>query len=164
MRNANDLLELINDILDLAKVEAGRLTLVRETFHVRDCVEDCLAMMEPLAESRGIQLNMEVANDLPTPYTDRARLKQILINLLSNAVKFTEKGSVTVQAFSNDDFLVISVKDTGIGIPESQREEIFEAFRQGGAGGFTCRWRHGAWLGSCKETRLAFGGRDLSGK
>ena len=130
-RNARDLLELINNVLDLSKIEAGRMDVYSEPAEARDLIETALAVVEPLKEGRPIQLGFNVEDGLPAMRTDRTKLQQILINLLSNAIKFTREGEVKVTAErAAPDRIRIAVSDTGIGIAESDVTRIFDEFRQ----------------------------------
>jgi CheY-like chemotaxis protein/two-component sensor histidine kinase len=134
-RNARDLLELINNVLDLSKIEAGRMDVFSEPADIRDLVERALAVVEPLKGGRPIRLTMEPDEDLPTLRTDRTKLQQILINLLSNAIKFTEEGEVKVTASrargdEGSELVRIMISDTGIGIAESDIPKLFDEFRQ----------------------------------
>ena len=130
-RNARDLLELINNVLDLSKIEAGRMDVYVEPADARDLIERAMAVVEPLKEARPIQLSFSVEDGLPGLRTDRTKLQQILINLLSNAIKFTREGEVKVTAERvSHDRIRIAVRDTGIGIAESDVTRIFEEFRQ----------------------------------
>jgi signal transduction histidine kinase len=128
--SAEHLLSLINDVLDLAKVEAGRTEVYPVEFVLGPMLAECLHTVEPLLKSEQVRLVQEVEADLPTLYTDRDRVKQILMNLLSNAVKFTHTGTITVTAYSHNSAIVMAVADTGIGIPEEALARIFEEFRQ----------------------------------
>lgn len=127
--SANHLLGLINDILDLSKIEAGRLDLRPVDFVLDPLVEECLRTVETMVNER-TSVVKDIEADLPTLFTDMDKLKQILVNLLSNAVKFTEKGTITVVARRRDDRVAIDVIDTGIGIPEDALRVIFEEFHQ----------------------------------
>ena len=130
-RNARDLLELINNVLDLSKIEAGRMDVYSEPADPRDLIERAMAVAEPLKETRPIELSLDVEPGLPAMLTDRTKLQQILINLLSNAIKFTRDGEVKVTAGREGaDRIRIAVSDTGIGIAESEITRIFEEFRQ----------------------------------
>jgi PAS domain S-box-containing protein len=127
---AHHLLQLINDILDLSKIEAGQLEIHCENFRIADALPEVLSTIRPLAMAKNIHLQhrSEIAR---AAFADRFRFKQILYNLLSNAVKFTpEGGHVAVDWFEKDDFICISVTDTGIGIQSEDQELIFEEFRQ----------------------------------
>ena len=129
--SAERLLALINDILDLSKVEAGRIELHPARFTLEPLVDTCLRTIEPMVKTEQLRLVKEIEADLPPLFTDQDRLLQILINLLSNAVKFTEEGTITITARRGDlSRLAIAVTDTGIGIPAEARERIFEEFHQ----------------------------------
>jgi signal transduction histidine kinase/HAMP domain-containing protein len=128
--SAEHLLSLINDVLDLAKVEAGRTEVYPVEFVLGPMLAECLHTVEPVLKSEQVRLVQEVAADLPTLYTDRDKVKQILMNLLSNAVKFTHAGTIALTARSHKGTIAITVADTGIGIPEAALEHIFEEFRQ----------------------------------
>ena len=124
------LLQLINDILDLSKIEAGQLELRSERFHVSEALPEVLSTIRPLAMAKQITIQHLQEADLPV-YADRVRFKQILYNLLSNAVKFTPKnGQISIECADNGDFITISVTDTGIGIRPADQGIIFEEFRQ----------------------------------
>jgi PAS domain S-box-containing protein len=127
---AHHLLQLINDILDLSKIEAGQLEMRCEDFQVKDALPEVLSTIRPLAMAK----NIHVDHDLTAPYSiyaDRVRFKQILYNLLSNAVKFTPDGGQVVLNYAEQDALIcISVADTGIGIRAEDQQVIFEEFRQ----------------------------------
>ena len=132
LQDARHLLELINEILDISKIESGRLELKRESFDFSQVVEEVLTGIRHQAATRNIVL--ENQNRFQSSlYADRLRVKEILYNLLSNAVKFTpEGGRVWVEAFSQGDTLHVAVCDTGIGIPEKEHPSIFEKFYQVG--------------------------------
>lgn len=150
----NDLLSLINDILDLSKVEAGRLELRPEPVNVRAILKNLARIFEPIAKNRGLDLSLEaVANSPEQLETDPQRLEQILKNLLSNALKFTEQGSVAVKVNAAAGGIAFEVRDTGIGIDADKHEIIFEAFRQ--ADGTTNRKYGGTGLGLSISRELA---------
>ncbi|RPI91250.1 MAG: HAMP domain-containing protein [Planctomycetaceae bacterium] len=132
--SGKDLLTLINDILDLAKIEAGKMDLHIVEFAVADLVERLVGMMRPLAEKKNIELTSEVDPAIPVLSQDAGKIQQILYNLLSNAVKFTpEGGRVQLSAVSArlPGFCELIVEDTGVGIPLEDQDSIFEKFRQG---------------------------------
>jgi len=131
--SGKDLLTLVNDILDLAKIEAGKMDLHIVEFSIGDLAERLAGMMKPLAERRNIELTFEVDSRLPLLEQDAGKIQQILYNLLSNAVKFTpEGGRVLLNANLRDEkTFEIVVEDTGVGIPLEDQETIFEKFRQG---------------------------------
>jgi signal transduction histidine kinase/ActR/RegA family two-component response regulator len=127
------LLELLNDILDLSKVEAGRLELERTQFPVRPALEQGLAQVRERAAAHSITLELEISPDVRDLEADELRFKQVVLNLLSNAVKFTgDGGHVSVAATVEGDQLCVRVSDTGIGIAPEDRERIFESFEQAG--------------------------------
>ncbi len=126
------LLEMINDILDLAKMEAGKMDVRPAEFHIEAIVSAQCDMVRSLTEEKNIDLNVHMAPDLPALYQDQSKVQQILTNLLSNAIKFTpEGGRIDVSAARTDQGLLeLTVADTGVGIAEEDREIIFEKFRQ----------------------------------
>lgn len=124
------LLDLINDLLDLSKIEAGRLELRHEVFQVNEVLDEALSSVRPRAAAKSVEVLTEIGAPLAV-FADRIRFKQILNNLLSNALKFTpDGGQVRVEALSRDSFAEISVSDTGIGIPEEQHQAVFDKFYQ----------------------------------
>ena len=151
----NDLLSLINDILDIAKVEAGKLDVRAETLQVARLADGLRGLFEPLAADKGLSFGVSVEPQVPaTLYTDRQRLEQILKNLLSNALKFTEQGQVSLTlAPQAGGGIVFLVRDSGIGIAADQQEAIFEAFHQ--ADGTTNRRYGGTGLGLSISRDLA---------
>jgi len=151
----NDLLNLINDILDISKVEAGKLEVRPETASVPRLVEGLSSLFQPLTADKGLDFKVELQPGAPQSlFTDRQRVEQILKNLLSNAIKFTERGqvglSVSAQAGAG---IAFAVQDSGIGIAADQQESIFEAFRQ--ADGTTNRRYGGTGLGLSISRDLA---------
>jgi signal transduction histidine kinase len=146
------MLVLINDVLDLSKVEAGQVVLRIEEVLVADVVRNVVSTMELLASTKAIRLEADVAAAGTVP-ADMGKLKQMLLNLLSNAVKFTpEGGSVTIGARRLADFVEVFVTDTGIGIAASDHEEVFKAFRQ--LDSATARQQHGTGLGLALTKRF----------
>ena len=126
------LLELLNDILDLSKIEAGQMVLNRSEFAVRESLEHCLSMVRERALNQRILLNLEVDPQVGLLDADRLRFRQVVLNLLSNAVKFTpDGGRVDVRASRRDQDLVVEVVDTGPGVTAEDRQRIFDAFQQG---------------------------------
>lgn len=155
------LLNLIDEILDLSKIESGKMELEIERFFVKDIMSDIQSMFLPMAKSKNLTLNILPGSDMPEAiHSDKMRLEQVLKNLLSNAIKFTAKGSVTLGVTYDERLnnLVFSVKDTGIGIAPEKQAIIFEAFKQ--ADGSTRRKFGGTGLGlsiSRELTRLLKG-------
>ncbi len=151
----NDLLNLINDILDIAKVEAGKLEIRPERTPLASLLEGLRDVFVPLAGERSLSFEIEQQGELPPVlFTDRQRAEQILRNLLSNAIKFTDRGGVTLSVSRQDDQnLAFAVRDTGIGIAADQQQAIFEAFRQ--ADGTTNRRYGGTGLGLSISRDLA---------
>ena len=126
------LTKLINDVLDIAKMEAGRVDWNMQYFSVYELIERASSATFALIEQKGLELIIDVKEDLPKILGDRDRLLQVVINLISNALKFTEDGAVTCKASCTDHEITISVIDTGIGIPEVDQPKIFEKFKQVG--------------------------------
>ncbi|MDK2825714.1 MAG: hypothetical protein PWQ44_891 [Methanolobus sp.] len=139
------LLELINDILDLSKVEAGKMDLHMETFDVNEVLKNVYNIIDPLAVKKNIELNFEIDKDISI-YADKVRFKQILYNLMSNAIKFTpNSGHVTAKISTNESYLKISVIDDGIGISLEEQKKLFTPFYQ--ADSSTAREYQGTGLG-----------------
>ena len=163
--SAEALMTIIDDILDVSKVEARRLTLEHVPFAVRDAIEGSVKLLAPRADQKGLELSCRIAPDVPATLAgDPGRLRQILLNLVGNAVKFTDAGEVgvevTVAERSDDDVLLrCTVRDTGIGVPENKRWEIFGAFVQADAS--TTRRYGGTGLGLTISSQLVemMGGR-----
>lgn len=160
--SGNDLLNLINDILDLAKVEAGKMTLHPEVVKIEQVARNLEQVFSPITHDKKIDFELKFDQPIPEEIiTDRQRLDQILKNFLSNAIKFTSKGKVTFHIYKIEDRIAFSIKDTGIGISEDEKEVIFEAFRQ--ADGTTNRKFGGTGLGLSisKELTEILGGEIL---
>ena len=128
--NGRHLLELINAVLDISKIEAGRLILNLDEYSMHDVAREVVAAVQPLAAEKGLALSLEAADDLPSGRADPARLRQVLMNLVGNAIKFTESGSVSVEAARREDTFEVSVEDTGPGISIDDQERIFDEFQQ----------------------------------
>jgi len=153
------LLELLNEILDLSKVEAGQMVLEPSTFSIRSALEYSVAMLRERATLHAITVTVEVADDVGTIEADELRFKQVVLNLLSNAVKFTpDGGSVSVRSYREGSELIVTVTDTGIGVPPEDKERIFESFQQGRRG---APKEEGTGLGLTLSRRIVglFGGR-----
>jgi signal transduction histidine kinase len=132
LRAGKLLLQLINEVLDLAKIEAGKLELQSEEIDLRTLLDDVLETAKPLAEKHANQLKLEAEPDLGRAVVDPMRLRQILLNLLSNACKFTERGEVALTAWRAEDGVEFAVRDTGIGIDPEQLPRLFQEFHQAG--------------------------------
>jgi signal transduction histidine kinase len=128
--NSRHLLHLINDILDLTKIEAGRLTLNFEDVEVAPLLDEVNVNNAGLLVNKPVEMTVEVESSLPAIHADRVRLSQIMNNLVSNAVKFTEQGQVSLRAFREDGQVCLEVQDTGVGIKAEDLDDIFEKFRQ----------------------------------
>jgi hypothetical protein len=158
-----NLLTLINDILGLSKVEAGKMVAVVDEVAIETLMSNAKLSFGPVAEQKGLTLDIEASNDLPqTIRTDMTRLEQILRNFLSNALKFTHQGSVGLRNFVQDlmpDLIHFAVNDTGIGIPKDKVEAVFNAFEQ--VDGSTSREYGGTGLGLsiCLELAALLGGK-----
>jgi signal transduction histidine kinase len=128
--SSEHLLNLINELLDLAKIESGRMEVYAETFNLNDVVRMATSTVEPMLKDGRVRLVTEIAPDIPPLKTDRDKLKQAVLNLLSNAAKFTEKGEIKVAAWQDDGNVKLTVSDTGIGMKKEALDYIFEEFRQ----------------------------------
>ena len=130
-QNGRHLLNLINDVLDLSKIEAGKLTLSLSDYSLNNVVQGVFVAVESLAGEKKLELKMDVPPGLPIGHGDERRITQVLLNLIGNAIKFTDAGTVTVTAEAAKDAFTIAVRDTGPGIADADRLTIFEEFRQG---------------------------------
>jgi signal transduction histidine kinase len=128
--NGKHLLRLINDVLDLSKIEAGRMELVLDEYSVQDVVETVRASLQSLALEKGLEFTATAGEDIPLAFGDGKRITQCLMNLVGNALKFTKSGRVAVRAERQEDHLLYRVSDTGIGIPKGELENIFTQFQQ----------------------------------
>ncbi len=156
--SARHLLALINDVLDISKIEAGQLNLSFTSFEVRPSIEKMVALVSPLAEKKGIGLNLDVADNVETATTDQRRLEQVILNLLNNAVKFTEKGHVCISCRREDEHYILSVADTGIGIREEEIPGLFQPFHQIDTGLSRKHEGTGLGLSICKRLLNLMGG------
>jgi len=149
---ADNLLSLINGLLDLAKIEAGKMELNVEEVDVPLVIDDVIELMRASADAKALTLRADIASTLPTAWADRARIRQVLVNLVANAVKFTEHGGVTIRATVVDGWITLAVVDTGVGIPPEAQTYIFDEFRQVDAS--TTRRYGGTGLGLAISKRL----------
>ncbi|MFA7423983.1 MAG: ATP-binding protein [Desulfosarcinaceae bacterium] len=157
--SARHLLALINDVLDISKIEAGQLSLAPESFALRGAVEKAATLVAPMAEKKGIDLRVNIADDVADITTDQRRLEQILINLLNNAVKFTEQGKVEISCRGDGDFYRLSVSDTGIGIRPEEIDGLFQPFHQIDTGLSRKHEGTGLGLSICRKLVDMMGGR-----
>ncbi len=138
--NAKHLLQLLNDLLDVSKIEARKIKIEPEKFDFREVIDSVLPIFEPMLKKKNLSVNIDIAEDLPPVYCDKDKIKHVLMNLLSNAIKFTKKGGITIRAKISDRgihqlgaspiFAEISVEDTGIGIKDEDLGKIFDKFVQ----------------------------------
>jgi signal transduction histidine kinase len=158
-RSGKHLLGLINDVLDLSKIEAGQLELALADYSLQEMVHAVVTQVESLAAEKGLGLRVAVAPGLPAGRGDERRLAQVLLNLVGNAIKFTEVGEVRIAARVDGDAFVVAVADTGPGIPEADRSRIFEEFQQ--ADSSNTRRKGGTGLGLSIARRIVelHGGR-----
>jgi signal transduction histidine kinase len=124
------LLALINDVLDLAKIEAGQLAMTLEDYRMPDVVQSVVSATEGMATTKGLKFTADIAPGLPPGRGDARRLSQVLLNLVGNAVKFTDVGEVAIGAMAKNGSFVLTVRDTGPGIAAADQAKIFEEFQQ----------------------------------
>ena len=158
-RNAKMLLGLINDVLDISKIESGKMEIAPQRVEIRSLLSQVETDFSGAAEKKGLKLETRVAPGLDVVTTDPARLTQILANLVGNALKFTDTGSISVVAEPRErDRWALIVADTGIGIPEDEQRTIFEEFRQGEAEEHQGRGGTGLGLSIARKLVLALSG------
>jgi hypothetical protein len=150
--SSRHLLALINDVLDISKIEAGQLDVHLAYFPVLPSIRKTVSAILPLAAKKGIAVRTEISPDVGETYSDQRRTEQILFNLLGNSVKFTDHGEVVVRCWQDSTWLHVAVQDTGIGIDPLHHESIFEPFRQEDTG--LARKREGTGLGLSIVKRL----------
>jgi signal transduction histidine kinase len=151
-RNGRHLLGLINDVLDLSKIEAGQLTLALTDYSIKDIVHGVHSAVEPLAAEKRITFKVEVLADLPRGLGDERRITQVLLNLVGNAIKFTDQGEVVISASAADGLFNLSVRDTGPGISEADQAKLFQEFQQ--ADNSITRKKGGTGLGLAISKRI----------
>ncbi|HNW93527.1 MAG TPA: ATP-binding protein [bacterium] len=156
--SARHLLALINDVLDISKIEAGQLQVVREPYDLRQTITQAVQSVQPLAEKRGLALTLTLAPELGPTIGDERRVRQILVNLINNAIKFTERGGVEVTAALQGGACRLAVQDTGIGIKPEEMDILFRPFQQ--IDNTLTRRREGTGLGLsiCKRLAELMGG------
>ena len=157
--SSTHLLGLINDILDLSKVEAGKHELVIEQIFLVPLCEEVIALLQPQADAKAIVLQLETAMAPEKIDTDRGKLRQVLVNLVGNAIKFTEQGAVTLRCRQHGKQVVLEVSDSGIGIDQAHHEKIFDAFRQVDQSDTRKQQGTGLGLAICEKYIALMGGR-----
>ncbi len=140
LRNSRHLSELIDDVLDLSQIAAGRMALTKERIALAEIIDSAAVAVRPLLASKRLNLAVDVAADLPLVFCDRTRIREVVLNLLNNAARFTERGGVTIRARQDGEDVVVSVADTGPGISEEDGRRLFQPFEQLDA---SIRRRHG---------------------
>jgi signal transduction histidine kinase len=150
--NGRHLLGLINDVLDLSKIEAGQLVLELADYCVQDIAQTVRSTLEPLAADKRLAFTLELAPDLPPGHGDGRRLTQVLINLVGNAIKFTDAGEVAIKAEANNGSFYVSVRDTGPGISAADQAKLFQEFQQ--ADNAITRKKGGTGLGLAISKRI----------
>ncbi|MCJ7739076.1 MAG: ATP-binding protein, partial [Anaerolineae bacterium] len=133
-RNCEHLSSMINDVLDLTKIESGKFALHKERVDLGNLVDRAVQAVAPLADKKGLQLQLDIPHDLSDVYCDRVRIQQVIMNLVSNAARFTEQGGIVVRIAQEDQHVIVSVADTGPGIAPQDIDRVFEPFDQGGRG------------------------------
>ncbi|MGI6379335.1 MAG: ATP-binding protein [Anaerolineae bacterium] len=121
---------MVNDVLDLSQAEAGRLVLYREHVDLRELIDEAMHIVLPLGKKKGLTLEVSFPEDVPLVYCDRTRIRQVMLNLVTNAARFTEEGWIKIDVAAEERYVVVSVADTGAGIPEDHLDTIFGAFSQ----------------------------------
>lgn len=150
-RNCEHLSGMINDVLDLSQVEAGRLALRREWVDLSALIDSALRIVRPLLEKKGLSLEIAIPADLPSVYCDPRRIRQVVLNLLGNAARHTEEGGIGIRASVEGRYLRVDVTDTGPGIAAEEAERIFEPFQQGTTGPWASRNGSGLGLSISKQ-------------
>ena len=150
--SAKHLLSLINDILDLSRIESGKMEIFVTEFKIEEVISEVTQTLTPMISQKGLRLITEMPDEIPEIYNDRKKILQILLNLVNNAVKFTNKGEVKIDCTIDNSNLEVSVSDTGIGIKKEKMDHLFEAFRQ--VDGSAQRSYEGAGLGLYLSRKL----------
>ena len=158
-QNGRHLLSLINDVLDLSKIEAGQLTLSLNEYSMKEVVQTVVTAVESLAAEKNLELKVKVSPEVDYGKGDEQRISQVLMNLVGNAIKFTEEGEVEVEATASKDTFVVSVSDTGPGLSESDQQRIFEEFHQVDASSTRKKGGTGLGLSIAKRIVEMHGGR-----
>jgi signal transduction histidine kinase len=156
--SAHHLLSLINDVLDLSKIEAGQLTMAAEAFDLRDAIHKAVGTVTPLARQKHLPISVQIAPAVGAITSDRRRVEQILLNLLNNAIKFTPAGQVALTCEADTQWITTRIQDTGIGIAPEDTDKLFRAFQQIETG-LTRRFEGtGLGLSICKKLVELLGG------
>jgi signal transduction histidine kinase len=158
-KSGHHLLGLINDVLDLSKIEAGQVTLSLTDYSMREVVQTVVTALESLAAEKNLALKVTVPLDLPPTRGDERRMTQVLLNLVGNAIKFTEVGEVRVEVRVSNGAVLVSVADTGPGISEAHHQKIFEEFQQADASSTRKKGGTGLGLSISKKIIELHGGR-----
>jgi len=158
-KSAKHLLNLINDILDLSRIESGKMETSVEKFKIKEIICKAIQTLSPMIYQKNLILVKKIPDDLPEIYSDRKKVFQIFLNLINNAVKFTDKGKIKIECKIENDYLEVCVSDTGIGMKKGNMDYLFEAFRQ--IDGTAQRRYEGAGLGLylCKNLVTILGGK-----
>jgi signal transduction histidine kinase len=157
--NGKHLLSLINDVLDLSKIEAGQLTLDLADYSIKDVVDTVVSAVESLANGKNLALTADVGSNLPIGHGDGRRLAQVLLNLVGNAIKFTDKGEVAINATAQNGSFTVAVRDTGPGIASLDQGKIFEEFQQADNSATKRKGGTGLGLSIAKRIIAMHGGR-----
>lgn len=157
-KSSRHLLALINDVLDISKIEAGQLNLARAPFELTPSIEKMVKLITPLAEQKGIGVEVDIAPEVGAIVSDQRRLEQVIMNLLGNAIKFTEKGRVRVACRLENDHYLLSFADTGIGMKPEEIPGLFQPFHQIDSGLTRKHEGTGLGLSICKKIIDLMGG------
>ncbi len=152
-RNTQHLSNLVNDVLDLTQVEAGRMALSKEWVSIPVIIDTALSVVKGLFKSKGLYIKTNLNSSVPRVYCDPVRIRQVIINLLSHTGRFTERGGIEVTCQTSQEAVTISVRDTGPGISESDQKKVFEPFQQIGSFHSTQIWREWSWLNHQQAVR-----------
>jgi signal transduction histidine kinase/CheY-like chemotaxis protein len=158
-RNCEHLAEMVNDVLDLTRIEADRMVLHKERVDIRSVMESATDVVRPLLTGKHLALHISIPDDLPEVYCDRTRIEQVILNLMSNAARYTEAGGISVAVARQNQHVLVSVKDTGPGIPPEDVERIFEPFCQGTSDLWRDKGGSGLGLSISKQFVELHGGR-----
>ena len=158
LRNSERLLKLVNDILDVSRLDTDTMRFEMEKLNTVEIMDEIVEDMKPVVEKKGLKFNVKISRDLPNIMGDRYRLSQVLKNLLVNAIKFTDNGSISIEAKKKEDFILISIIDTGIGVSKDEIKKIFNKFYQSYTGDDRKNEGTGLGLFICKEIIQKHGG------